>query len=629
MSSTSYVRKPAPRALSRLEETLTGLFLGILLFLVSLVIFALGYQVWYLGRVIPGVALAGQAVEGLTPTAAAEKISGQITYPNSGHILLYDPTSQKSWKLAPAQLGLLLDPQASAQAAMRVGRSNNPLTSFEEQMATWIFGEDVPPVMVFDERLGNTMLMQVAAEIDQPMVNAGLSLKGTEVTTVQSQTGRRVDIAATLAQIRRQTQTLQDGAVALVILEEQPTVLDVSQQAAQVRSLLSQPLTLSLPDDQADKGSVGPWVLDPPTLANMLSFSHIQKDGKTILDVTISRQALLAYLSPLAPKLQQSKQNARFTFDDKSGQLQLLEHATIGRTLNLQNSIGAIEEKAFGGAHNIALQLDIDKPQATDDKSGADLGIRELVHQEISYFYGSSAERVQNIKAASSRFHGYLVAPGEVLSMATVMGDVSLDTGYAEALIIAGGKTIKGVGGGVCQVSTTLFRAAFFTGFPIIERWPHAYRVGYYEYDPNGRRSPQYAGLDATVFVPVVDFKFKNDSSSWLLMETYVNPTYGTLIWKFYGTKDGRMVEWNTSGPTNTVDHPKDLYRENTSLPAGEVKQVDYAADGADVSVHRIVRREGAVLSEDNINTHYEAWQAVYEYGPGTDGMPPPDSANQ
>ena len=196
-------------------------------------------------------------------------------------------------------------------------------------------------------------------------------------------------------------------------------------------------------------------------------------------------------------------------------------------------------------------------------------------------------------------------------------------------MIIAGGKTIKGVGGGVCQVSTTLFRAAFFTGFPIVERWPHAYRVGYYEYNPNGQRSPQYAGLDATVFVPEVDFKFKNDTRTWLLMETYVNPTYGTLIWKFYGTKDGRTVEWDTTGPTNVVAHPKDLYREVASMPAGEVKQVDYAADGSDVSVHRIVRRDGAVLSDSTISTHYEPWQAVFEYGPGTNGMPPPDSATQ
>jgi vancomycin resistance protein YoaR len=629
MSSTSFVRKPAPPALSRFEETLSGLLLGIVAFIFSIALFGLGYQIWFLGRVVPGVSLAGLSIEGLTPSATAEKISSQITYPNTGHILLYDAVTQKSWRLSPAQLGLLLDPEASAQAAMHIGRSANPLQSFGEQLSTWYFGEDVPPTMVFDERLGVILLSQVARQIDQPMVNASLTIKGSDVSTTKAQVGRQLDISATLAQIRLKTQTLQDGVVGLVINEQQPTVMDVTQQVVQVRSLLSQPLTLTLPDDQPDKSSSGPWVIDQAALGNMISLDYPQANGKTELKVSLSHQALLAFLSPLAPRLQQSKDNARFTFNDKTGQLELLQHAVIGRTLNLQNSIVAIEDKAFSGAHSIALQLDVDKPQVTDDKTGAELGITELVHQEISYFYGSSTERVQNIKAASARFHGYLVPPQGTLSMADVMGDVSLDTGYAEALIIAGGKTIKGVGGGVCQVSTTLFRAAFFTGFPIVERWPHAYRVGYYEYDPNGRRSPQYAGLDATVYVPVVDFKFKNDSSSWLLMETYVNPTYGTLIWKFYGTKDGRTVEWNTTGPTNVVDHPKDLYRENPALAAGEIKQVDYAADGSDVSVHRIVRRDGAVLSDNTISTHYEPWQAVFEYGPGTTGMPPADAMSQ
>ena len=117
----------------------------------------------------------------------------------------------------------------------------------------------------------------------------------------------------------------------------------------------------------------------------------------------------------------------------------------------------------------------------TDQSTGEELGITELVKAETSYFYGSSASRVQNIQTAASKFHGLMVAPGETFSMATALGDITLDNGYAEAMIIIGGQTIKGVGGGVCQVSTTLFRTAFFSGFPIVERYADAYRVYYYE----------------------------------------------------------------------------------------------------------------------------------------------------
>src|SRR5690606_22709877 len=134
------------------------------------------------------------------------------------------------------------------------------------------------------------------------------------------------------------------------------------------------------------------------------------------------------------------------------------------------------------------------------DAKAADLGLRELVVEATTYFYGSSPERIQNIVTAAERFHGLLVPPGAVFSMVDNIGDISLDSGFAEALIIFGGRTIQGVGGGVCQVSTTLFRAAFFGGFPIIERWAHAYRVSYYEYNAAVQRDPRMVGLDATVY---------------------------------------------------------------------------------------------------------------------------------
>ena len=140
------------------------------------------------------------------------------------------------------------------------------------------------------------------------------------------------------------------------------------------------------------------------------------------------------------------------------------------------------------------------------------------------------------------------------------LGDVSLENGFAEALIIYGGRTIKGVGGGVCQVSTTLFRAVFYAGFPIVERYSHAYRVSYYEMTASGGVDPRLAGLDATVYFPLVDFKFTNDSPYWILMETYMEAAR-TLTWKFYSTSDGRTVTWDTTGATNVVSAPAAAFR--------------------------------------------------------------------
>jgi len=203
--------------------------------------------------------------------------------------------------------------------------------------------------------------------------------------------------------------------------------------------------------------------------------------------------------------------------------------------------------------------------------------------------------------------------------MGQALGDVSLENGFAEALIIYGGRTIKGVGGGVCQVSTTLFRAVFLGGFPINERYSHAYRVSYYEQTASGSVDPKLAGLDATVYFPLVDFKFTNDSQYWLLMETYTDPGARTLTWKIYSTSDGRSVTYDTTGPQDIVKAPPPLFEENADLERNQMKQVDWAANGADVTVDRTVWRNGQVYFQDQFQTHYEPWRAVCDYGPGTE----------
>ena len=308
---------------------------------------------------------------------------------------------------------------------------------------------------------------------------------------------------------------------------------------------------------------------------------------------------------------------------DCSRELEVIEPAVIGRSLNVADSVEAINQKLLAGEHKINLDLERTKPEVGDDATSEQLGITELVSSHTSYFYGSSAERIQNITTAAGQYHGLLVPPGATFAMGEALGDVSLDNGYAEALIIFGNRTIQGVGGGVCQVSTTLFRTVFFGGFPVEERYPHAYRVGYYELKADGGYNTSLAGLDATVYTPLVDFKFTNDTSNWLLMETYVNQGARTLTWKFYSTSDGREVEWHSSGLKNVVEPPNPVYEENPELAKGTVKQVDWAVKGADVTITRTVSRNGDTILEDNYTTHYMPWRDVYQYGPGTKDMPP------
>jgi len=349
----------------------------------------------------------------------------------------------------------------------------------------------------------------------------------------------------------------------------------------------------------------------------MLVVRRVENGSAAEFQVALDPALLRETLVTIATRVDRSAENARFIFNDDTRQLDLMSSSTIGRVVDVEDSITAINDSLLRGEHNVPLVIIEDLPAVTDSATGEQLGITELVSAQTSYFYGSSSERIQNITAAASRYHGLLIAPGETFSMGDALGDVSLDNGFAEALIIYGGRTIKGVGGGVCQVSTTLFRTVFFGGYPVVERHSHAYRVSYYEQTASGSVDNGLAGLDATVYFPLVDFKFTNDTPYWILMETYVGSS--SLTWKFYSTSDGRSVTYEASGPQNIVRAPEPLYEENDELNKNQIKQVDWAANGADVVVNRTVWRNGQIYFDDQFITHYEPWQAVCQYGPGTE----------
>ena len=612
---------PYPQNQRILAQVLAAFGLGLVTFMGICAAFIIGFQIWFAGRIYPGVNVAGVDLGGLTPAEAADEVSRAITFPESGRILLQD--GQNGWVATPQELGLFLDPGATAASAYKVGRQGGLFDRLEVQFETWYRGRTIAPALLFDQRLAYFYLARLAEQINQPVIEANLGLQGTEVVVHSGKIGRTLDIEVSLALLSRQVQSLQDGLVPLVVKETPPFILDASQQAEIARRILSQPLTLTMPEGQSAEGS--PWVFDQATLASMLTIERVQDGDSETFEISLSSEMLLTFLSNLAPRLQTYPVNARFIFNDDTRQLDLLEPAVIGRTLNVEESIRAIKNGLQNDQHTTELVFNLTEPPATDAATAESLGITELVSQHTSYFYGSSRERVQNIQASARRFHGLLVPPGAVFSMADALGNISLDNGYAEALIIVGGQTIKGVGGGVCQVSTTLFRTAFFGGYPIVERHAHAYRVSYYEKVYGNRVDTSLAGLDATVYVPLVDFKFTNDTPYWLLMETYVSPNNSSITWKFYSTSDGRKVEWNTTGPINIVEPPKPLYKENPDLREGEIKQVDWEAKGAEVRVTRTVTRNGQVYLQDTVYTLYRPWQAVYEYGPGTEIPTPED----
>jgi vancomycin resistance protein YoaR len=569
-------------------------------FLVMLVLGFIAFQIYFSTRVLPGVAVWSVELSGKTLDEAADELDRSFNAKfNTTRVDLSD--GQKAWIANPIDLGIRFDSRATAQAALALSQRG-----LETQSQVLTGGADLPPRIVFDPGAARAYFEQMAAQINRPALDAGLQLSGTTVITTPAQIGRELDVDAALKLLPDLAKTDGPKRLVLPITTRQPHLLDASPVAVRLQQILNRNMTLVLENPAPNEPAS--WDLTPQQL---LSFLMVQKasDGTTI-DVKFNEEALQSGLADLARQIDRGAENARFVFNDETRQLEVIQHAKIGRTLDITTTLSRMNDALARGDQKVVLAVAEKKPDFPDDVKAADLGITELVSTGQSFYAGSSVERMKNINAASTSQHGVIVKPGETFSFDSNLGDVSLDTGYAEALIIYNGRTIKGVGGGVCQVSTTAFRAAFNGGYPIIERWPHAYRVGWYERGAG-------PGLDASVFSPVVDFKFKNDTPYHILIEAYANDAAGRLTFKFYSTSDGRQVTISDPVVENVIPHPADKIEEDPTLPVGVRQQVDYAADGADVTVTRTVTRDGQVISEDRVFTRYQPWQAIFKVGTG------------
>jgi len=343
------------------------------------------------------------------------------------------------------------------------------------------------------------------------------------------------------------------------------------------------------------------WVIDTKQLLTILD---LESGQNLILD----KDKSLNFLTKIAQEIDQEVQEGHFEFSPQTRRVSVFKPSIEGRKLDVEKTFALILETLQNLAENpkiISLPVDTIEPKIkTSDVNN--LGIKELLGQGVSRFAGSIQNRIYNIQLAASRINGVLIAPGETFSFNAEVGDISAASGYKQAYVIKSGRTVLDDGGGVCQVSTTVFRAVLNAGLPVVQRVAHAYRVGYYEqgFPP---------GLDATIFAPSVDFQFKNDTQNHILIQAYTSGT--TLYVDLYGTPDGRFVSLTKSSVTNLTPPPPELRQDDPTLPKGEVKQVDWPAWGATVQFSRTVKRGTETLIQETFKSNYKAWQAVYLVG--------------
>jgi vancomycin resistance protein YoaR len=577
--------------------------------LVTMIFVMLGYQAFYLNRSYPGVSIAGVEAGGMTHpeivTVVKAKAATYLDRPITIQI------GDEAWTFTSQQLGLGVEVTATADKAYQIGRRGNFFADMLTHLSLIFSPRYVEPVILYDQGPTNEILQQLSNVVNYPPRNGEVIVRSaTEIEVIPAQRGQRLHLEATQPLI--EGAIFSDGAQPVVTAFTQeiiPAITneDIAAVSQQVQSLVTKPFVFGF----STNTDTAEWRLEPDSLATIIDIvEKPDTNGQPQLTIELDRARLAPYFEEFARVINQEPVNARLKFDNELGELTVLQYSRDGRTLDIEAAYEQAAVSVATGSNFVKLPVSLRPPTVSSDDI-ASLGIKELISESTSYFTGSSRGRMHNIALAASKFDGVIVPPGEIFSFNQHLGAVTSEEGYDESLIIFGDRTTVGIGGGVCQVSTTAFRTAFFGGFELVERWAHGYRVSWYE-------TNSIVGLDATIYTPDLDFKFRNDSDHHLLIHTHTDLDAGTLTFKFYGAPTGRDVIVSEPTQTNLVKHGLPIYEETPTLPKGKTKQVDWAKDGLDVTVIRVVKDGDSIIHEDEIISHYNPWRAVYQVGTGS-----------
>lgn len=587
---------------------------GFILFFFMMIAALAGYQVMYQGQIYPGVSTVyGVNLSGMDKQEARQALSERYTYGEEATFVFH--YEDETWEFTAEELGVSFDVDATIEEAYGVGRDQGFIGNLWTQFRTWSGGKTITPSIVYNLTASEQILGRVATDyINRPVLDATVTIQKGQAATTASQVGRTVDVAETMKLLETEVvRHSKRSEFNFVVNESAPQVWDTTQVAQQINTALdSRGVTFFVAPETGI--AAGPWTAISSDIENMLRVERVENADSTVsYTVDLDDEQVEQFLIRVAPDLRRDPKNARFTFDDNTSQLVALEASQIGRELDIFTTLPKFHAAVFSTENRMVELVFVDvAPDIPDNASAAELGITELVQSSTTYYQGSTVARQVNIEVAAANFHGVVIPPNSEFSFNQWLGDVSQDTGYEEALIIVGNQTIKGVGGGVCQVSSTVFQAAFYGGFPILERYSHAYRVGYYEVGEG-------PGMDATVYEPIVDFRFLNDTPYHLLIETYVVPGSSSVTFRFYSTDTGRTVTKDGPYIRNVRSSPPPVYTETPGVALGSTYQVDYAVNGADVFIYRTVRdADGNILiNEEEFFSGYVPWPAQFQVGVG------------
>ncbi len=603
VSSTSQSASIFHRMLTVVPKVIVGVAIALLLVAIGLFVF----RAVYADRIYPAVVVGDVNVGGLTASQAEDELNQRAAELEQGTIAF--SYNGQTWTPALADLGASINLEASLDEAQQLGRKDDAASRLAFTGEILQADQVVPLRTRLDQRVLNAWFDQVDREIDNPAINAQIVVNGTEVSVSEDSTGIVVDREAATKQILSALSTLQPVDVELPTEVDTPEILasDLEQVQTNVQEALSAPVRVKFENQS--------WRVEAATLSEYLTVETVIEGGSPVANLSLDIDRLATDLrNQFASEINRDPVNARVGWNDENG-LIALDPSETGVTLKATAFAEAVANSFLSGHERVEIPVVITRPEIDDENLDA-LGIDTRLGHGDSYYGGGSWQRDENIGVGTGLLNGTLVRPGEVFSFNDAIGEITADKGYVEASVVVAERVGKDIGGGICQVSTTVFRAAIYAGMPITEWHPHTYRLKGYEAEGWG------PGFDASILQygsspdEWADLKFENWTDGWLLVEAWTS--YPNVIVNIYGTDNGNTVEIAGQWQSGPISNNEDVEIYTSALPTGVVQQTEWPMDGLEAGFTRIIYdANGEEIANREFYTNFKGRGNVYEVGTG------------
>ena len=532
------------------------------------------FELVYFGKVYPGVSADGIALSGSSQATAATQLATKTTAFSGSVVTIAD--GDTNLRIPVTGLSVTYDTATAAKLAYNYGRQGSWVNRIHQQLRALSGRATNFSAYHYDDARLVPYVVQLGDDLVTPVIDASLSFDSGKPQVTPAQSGTRLDYGR-LTQLvgDRLSQTSIDPIPAPVYqLSPQLTTAALTAVTNQLGTYLSGPITLNHDgtDVIIDQKTIISWVqvgakTTKPFL-NSLDIADLYPPPASA-NLGLSKTAVQKYVSDLADQLDQTPGNAGLAM--QNGVLAIVQPSRTGIKLDQDGTTTAIMDSLKRTPGDRLITLKLETTQADVNETNLDsLGIKEQISEGETYFPGSPSTRLINVRAGAKRFNGVLLKPGETFSFGKLLGDVGPETGYVPELVILGDHEEKQYGGGLCQVSSTAFRAALAAGLPITERVNHAFAISYYTWPYSA------PGVDATIYYPAVDLKFTNDTGHYILMQTIMSGV--DLKFDFFGTKTKTGVIRGpdfVSGSTDATQPSHTVFYRDVLDLAGNVVKTD------------------------------------------------------